>query len=82
MERSPSSVFKFRETKKKGNNAKLNEKDAKQNSKLARLSETKLTKVRMRQFRFHEPLKTIFFVLRNFETLSSSQSRSRIFLPS
>jgi hypothetical protein len=48
------SLFSF---KKKG--AKRSEKDAKQNSKLARLSETKQNKVRMRQFRLHEPLKTI-----------------------
>jgi hypothetical protein len=41
------------------NKAKLNEKDAKQNSKLVRLSETKRSYVRLRQFRFHEPLKTI-----------------------
>jgi hypothetical protein len=41
------------------NKAKLNEKDAKQNSKLVRLSETKQNKVRLRQFRFHEPLRII-----------------------
>jgi hypothetical protein len=41
------------------NKAKQSEKDAKQNSKLARLSETKENKVRMTQFRLHEPLKTI-----------------------
>jgi hypothetical protein len=41
------------------NKAKLSKKDAKQNSKLARLSETKQKKVRMPQFRLHEPLKTI-----------------------
>jgi hypothetical protein len=41
------------------NKAKLNKKDAKQNSKLARLSKIKQNKVRLRQFRFHEPLTTI-----------------------
>jgi hypothetical protein len=41
------------------NEAKQSEKDAKQNSKLARLSETKQNKVRMTLFRLHEPLKTI-----------------------
>jgi hypothetical protein len=51
-------VSKFREPKNMGNKAKLNEKDAKQNSKLARPSETKRNKVRLRQFRFHEPLTT------------------------
>jgi hypothetical protein len=35
-----NSISKFRETKKIRNKAKLNEKDAKQNSKLVRLSET------------------------------------------
>jgi hypothetical protein len=39
--------------------AKQSEKDAKQNSELARLSETKQNKVRMPQFCLHEPLKAI-----------------------
>jgi hypothetical protein len=37
------------------NKAKLSKKDAKQNSKLDRLSETKQNKARMTQFRLHEP---------------------------
>jgi hypothetical protein len=41
------------------NKTKWNETDAKQNSKLARLSETKQNQVRLRQFGFHEPLTTI-----------------------
>jgi hypothetical protein len=41
------------------NEAKQSEKDAKQNSKLARLSKTKQNKVRMTHFRLHEPLKCI-----------------------
>jgi hypothetical protein len=41
------------------NEAKRSKKDAKQNPKLARLSKTKQYKVRMTQFRLHEPLKTI-----------------------
>jgi hypothetical protein len=53
------SVSKFHETKKMLNKAKLNNKDAKQNYKLVRLSETKQNKVRLRQFRFHEPLKPL-----------------------
>jgi hypothetical protein len=43
----------------KQKDAKLSEKDAKQNSKLMRLSKTKQNKVRMTQYRLHEPLKTI-----------------------
>jgi hypothetical protein len=42
-----------------GNKAKPSEKDAKQNSKLARLSKPKRNKVGMPQFCLHEPLKTI-----------------------
>jgi hypothetical protein len=41
------------------NKSKLKEKDAKQNSKLARLRETKQNQVRLQQFCFHEPLTTI-----------------------
>jgi hypothetical protein len=41
------------------NEAKQSEKDAKQNSKLARLSKTKQNKVRMPQFSLYNPLKTI-----------------------
>jgi hypothetical protein len=41
------------------NEAKQSEKDAKQNSKLAKLSETKRKKMRITQFCLHEPLKTI-----------------------
>jgi hypothetical protein len=51
--------------------AKRSEKDAKANSKLARLSETKRNKVRMPQFRLHEPLKTI---LTHKETCDKSDS--------
>jgi hypothetical protein len=54
------SLFRLKkrcETKR--NEAKRSEKDAKTNSKLARLSETKRNKVRMPKFRLHEPLKTI-----------------------
>jgi hypothetical protein len=49
----------FASNKKMRNEAKRSKKDAKQNSKLARLSKTKQNKVRMTQFRLHEPLKTI-----------------------
>jgi hypothetical protein len=41
------------------NEAKQSEKDAKTNSKLAILSETKRTKLRIPQFCLHEPYKTI-----------------------
>jgi hypothetical protein len=54
-----SRVSLFRFKKKMRNEAKRSEKDAKTNSKLARGSETKQNKVRMPQFRLHEPLKTI-----------------------
>jgi hypothetical protein len=49
-------VFLFCFEKK---DAKRSEKDAKQNSKLAKLSETKINKMRITQFRLHEPLKAI-----------------------
>jgi hypothetical protein len=49
----------FASNKKMQNEAKRSEKDAKQNSKLARLSETKQNKVRMTQFHLREPFKTI-----------------------
>jgi hypothetical protein len=48
------SLFRFKQK-----DAKRSEKDAKQNSTLARLSKTKQNKVRMTQFRLHEPIKTI-----------------------
>jgi hypothetical protein len=48
------SLFRFKQK-----DAKQSEKDAKQNSKLPRFSETKQNKVRMTQFCLHEPLKTI-----------------------
>jgi hypothetical protein len=40
------------------NEPKQSEKDAKQNSKLAKGSKTKQNKVRLPQFRLHEPFKT------------------------
>jgi hypothetical protein len=49
------SLFRFKT--KMRNEAKQREKDAKQNSKLARLSENKQNKVRMTQFRLHAPSK-------------------------
>jgi hypothetical protein len=51
------SLFRFK--KKMRKEAKQREKDAKQNSKLPRLSETKRNKMRITQFRLNEPLKTI-----------------------
>jgi hypothetical protein len=48
------SLFCFKQK-----DAKRSEKDAKQNSKLARLSENKQKKVRMTQFCLHELLKNI-----------------------
>jgi hypothetical protein len=41
------------------NEPKQSEKDAKQNSKLAKGSKAKRNKVRLPQFRIHEPPKTI-----------------------
>jgi hypothetical protein len=54
-----SRVSKQRKTKKMRNKMKQNKKDANQNSKLARLMETKRKQVSLRQFFFHEPLTTI-----------------------
>jgi hypothetical protein len=55
--RTRGSLFCF--TKKLQNEAKQSEKDAKTNSKLAILSETKQNKVRIPKFHLHEPYKTI-----------------------
>jgi hypothetical protein len=41
------------------NKPKQSEKDAKKNSKLAKGSKTKQNKVRLPQFRLHQPFKTI-----------------------
>jgi hypothetical protein len=60
------SLFRF---KKK--DAKRSEKNVKTNSKLARLSEIKRNKVRMPQFRLHEPLKSILTHKETCEKFSS-----------
>jgi hypothetical protein len=52
-------VFPNFEKQKDATQSENKRKNAKHNSKLARLSETKRNKVRLRQFRFHEPLRTI-----------------------
>jgi hypothetical protein len=51
-------VFFFASNKKMRNEAKRSKKDAKQNSKLARLNETKQNKVGMTQFCLHEQSET------------------------
>jgi hypothetical protein len=65
-----ASVSKFRETRKMRNKAKINEKDAKQNSKLARLSETKGNNAKLPHFPF------VLFSLASLEFCFASYSFS------
>jgi hypothetical protein len=57
------------------NEAKRSKKDAKTNSKLARLSETKRNKVRMLQFCLHVPLKTVLTHKKTCEKFASFASK-------
>jgi hypothetical protein len=62
--------FKNKDAKRSKKDAKRSKKDAKQNSKLMRLSKTKQNKMRITQFRLHEPLKTILNQKETCETVS------------